>query len=251
MKNDQYWRQRFIELEKTQNKKSDKYLNILKEEYDKSLANIEKDIMSWYTRIADNNEISYVNAKKLLDKRELKEFKWTVEEYIEKGKKNAINQKWIKELENASARVHIDKLNAIKIQIQNELEHLYDKQNKGIENTLKQQYEDSYYKSSYTIQNGLGKYWNIQPLETNKIQKIINKPWTTDNKIFSDRIWKNKNELLHTLQKELTQATIRGDDIHKVTKKLEKDFSISKSKAGRLVMTESAFFSSCRTTRMF
>ena len=249
--NEEYWKKRFIELEKSQNEKSNKFLNTLKEEYNKSLAKIEKDMTNWYTRIAENNEVSYANAKKLLDKRDLKEFKWTVEEYIKKGKENAINQKWVKELENASARVHIDKLEAIKIQIQNELELLYTKQNKGIENLVKKQYQDNYYKSTYIIQNGLEKYWNIQALDTNKIQKVISNPWTTDNKTFSDRIWKNKDELLNTLQRELTQATIRGDDIHKVTKKLEKDFEVSKGKAGRLVMTESAFFSSAGQKECF
>lgn len=249
--NEEYWKQRFIELEKSQNKENEKYINTLKEEYNKSLAKIEKDITNWYTRLANNNEISYTSAKKLLDKKELKEFKWTVEEYIKKGKENAINQKWIKELENASAKVHIEELNAIKIQIQNELEHLYDKENKGIENLLKQQYEDTYYKSIYEIQKGLNKFEKIQKINTEKIEKIISKPWTTDNQTFSNRIWKHKDELLNTLQKELTQATIRGDDIHKVTKKIEKDFEVSKGKAGRLVMTESAFFSSAGQKECF
>ena len=84
--NEEYWKQRFIELEKSQNKENEKYINTLKEEYNKSLAKIEKDITNWYTRLANNNEISYTSAKKLLDKKELKEFKWTVEEYIKKGK---------------------------------------------------------------------------------------------------------------------------------------------------------------------
>ena len=249
--NSQYWKQRFIELENTQNKENDKYIDILKEEYNKSLLKIEKEITTWYTRLAENNGINYTNAKKLLNKKELQEFKWTIDEYIKKGKENAIDQRWMKELENASTKVHIDQLNAIKIQIKNELEHLYNRQSKEVKELVKQQYQDHYYKSSYMIQKGLGRYWNIQALDTNKIEKVITKPWTTDKQTFSDRIWKHKDELLNALQKELIQATIRGDDIHKVTKKIEKDFEVSKRKAGRLVMTESAFFSSCRTERMF
>lgn len=244
MKNSEYWQQRFALLEETQNKKSTEYLETLKEEYDKSLIRIEKDINNWYTRIADNNEISLSNAKELLSKKELKEFKWTVDEYIEKGKQNAIKQEWMKELENASAKVHIDKLNAIKIQIQNELEHLYNKEDKGIEELVKEQYKESFYKSAYEIQKGMEQYWNIRALDTNKIQKVINKPWTTDNQTFSDRIWKHKEELTTTLQKSLTQAIIRGDKIEQVTKTIKEQFNVSKRKAGRLVMTESAFFSS-------
>ncbi len=244
MKNNEYWQERFVLLEESQNKKSEEYLNILKEEYEKSLSKIEKDITNWYTRLADNNEMSLANAKKLLNKKELQEFKWNVEEYIQKGKENAVNQKWMQELENASTRVHIERLEAIKMQIQNELELLNVKQDKETTDLLKNQYENAYYKSAFEIQKGLEQYWNIQPLNTNQIDKIISKPWTTDNKTFSDRIWNNKENLLNTLQKDLTQATIRGDDIQNIINKIEKDFKVSKNRAGTLVMTESAFFSS-------
>ncbi len=244
MQNNRYWQQRFVLLEETQTKNAKDYLDILKEEYEKSLLQIKKDITNWYTRLADNNEISYANTKKLLNKKELKEFKWTVEEYIKKGKENAISQNWMKELENASARVHIEELETIKLQIQNELEQLYSKQDEGITNLAKQQYQNSYYKSTYEIQKGLDQYESIQAIDTKKIEKIISKPWTTDNKTFSDRIWNNKNELTKTLQTELTQATIRGDRIDKVIDTISKKFDVAKNKASRLVMTESAFFSS-------
>lgn len=244
MQNSVYWKNRFELLEETQNSVSEKYVEVLKEEYDKALVNIEKDITMWYTRIANNNEISYTKAKELLSKQELKEFKWTIKEYIQKGKENAINQKWIKELENASAKVHINRLEAIKIQIQNELEQLQHKQNKDTTELLKKQYKDAYYKSSYEIQKGMDKYWNIQALDNNRIEKIISKPWTTDNKTFSDRIWQKKEQLINTLQKDLTQATIRGEDLQKVINKISKDFKVSKNRAGTLIMTESAFFSS-------
>ncbi len=251
MKNNEYWQQRFTLLEESQNKISKEYLNILKEEYDRSLSKIEKDITNWYTRVAENNEISLANAKKLLNKKELQEFKWTVEEYVQKGKENAINQKWITELEDASAKVHIEKLEEIKIQIQNELEQLNVKQNKSITDLLKNQYKNAYYKSSFEIQRGLEQYWNIQPLDTGKINKIISKPWTTDNKTFSDRIWQNKESLLNTLQKDLVQSTVRGDNIQNIINKLKKDFKVSKNRAGALVMTESAFFSSAGQKECF
>lgn len=244
MTNSEYWNTRFISLENAQYKNTSKYIGVLKQEYDKSLIKIRKDISDWYTRLADNNEITYAAAKELLDKRELKEFKWTIEEYIQKGKQNAINQKWIKEIENASAKVHIDKLKAIEMQIQNELEHLYNKYSKETTEFIKQQYIESYYKSAYELQKGLEKFENVRKLDTNKIEKIIFKPWTTDNRTFSDRIWNNKEELLNTLQKELVQATSRGDALDDVITNISQKFNTTKKKAGRLVMTEAAFFSS-------
>lgn len=242
--NSEYWKQRFVELEEAQNKDIEKYLSDLRKEYNRSLLRIEKDITNWYARLAENNDLTLTGAKKLLDKKATKEFRWNVEEYIKKGKENGINQKWIKELENASARVHINRLEAIKIQIQNELEQLYNKQNKDMLKVETQQYQTAYYKSAYEIQSGMNKYWNIQALDTNKVERIISKPWTTDNRTFSDRIWLHKEALLNTLQKNLTQAIIRGESLDNIIKTISKDFYVSKGKAGRLVMTESAFFSS-------
>ncbi|EGT3851804.1 phage head morphogenesis protein, partial [Clostridioides difficile] len=107
MKHKDYWRKRFEQLEEAQNNKSVKYYLELEKQYKLAMTSIEKDILVWYNRFAQNEGISLLEVKKLLNKRELEEFKWSVEEYIKYGKENAINQKWMKELENASARVHI------------------------------------------------------------------------------------------------------------------------------------------------
>lgn len=244
MNNSEYWKQRFALQENALNNMSIKHINVLKEEYDKALIKIQKDITDWYTRLAENNEITYAGSKQILNKKELKEFRWTVEEYIKRGKENAINEKWIKELENASAKVHIEKLEAIQKQVQNELEYLYNKYNAQTIEIEKQQYSESYYRTTYEIQRGLNNFGNIRKLDTSKIEKIVSKPWTTDNRTFSDRIWSNKNELLNTLQRELVQATTRGDKLDDVIRSISERFDVSKRKAGRLVMTESAFFSS-------
>ncbi|MCE0643159.1 hypothetical protein LWE98_19730 [Clostridioides difficile] len=125
MKHKDYWRKRFEQLEEAQNNKSVKYYLELEKQYKLAMNSIEKDILAWYNRFAKNEGISLLEAKKLLNTRELEEFKWSVEEYIRHGKENAINQKWMKELENASARVHITRLEALKLQIQQQVEVLY------------------------------------------------------------------------------------------------------------------------------
>ncbi|HBH0589663.1 TPA: phage head morphogenesis protein, partial [Clostridioides difficile] len=125
MKHKDYWRKRFEQLEEAQNNKSVKYYLELEKQYKLAMNSIEKDMLAWYNRFAKNEGISLLEAKKLLNTRELEEFKWSVEEYIKYGKENAINQKWMKELENASARVHITRLEALKLQIQQQVEVLY------------------------------------------------------------------------------------------------------------------------------
>ena len=121
MKNSEYWLKRAQQLEDAQTKKNIEYFGgELERIYQKAIRDTEKDIARWYTRFARNNGITMAEAKKLLDSRELEEFKWTVEEYIDYGKKNAVSGEWMKQLENASARYHISRLEALKLQMQND-----------------------------------------------------------------------------------------------------------------------------------
>ncbi|HBF3289672.1 TPA: phage head morphogenesis protein, partial [Clostridioides difficile] len=145
MKHKDYWRKRFEQLEEAQNNKSVKYYLELEKQYKLAINSIEKDILAWYNRFAKNEGISLLEAKKLLNTRELEEFKWSVEEYIKYGKENAINQKWMKELENASARVHITRLEALKLQIQQQVEVLYGNELDGIDKLMRDIYTSGYY----------------------------------------------------------------------------------------------------------
>ncbi|TQX27944.1 phage head morphogenesis protein, partial [Clostridioides difficile] len=140
MKHKDYWRKRFEQLEEAQNNKSVKYYLELEKQYKLAINSIEKDVLAWYNRFAKNEGISLLEAKKLLNTRELEEFKWSVEEYIRHGKENAINQKWMKELENASARVHITRLEALKLQIQQQVEVLYGNELDGIDKLMRDIY---------------------------------------------------------------------------------------------------------------
>ncbi len=84
--------------------------------FDEALRDIDGQIEKWMYRIADNNKLSLADARKLLDADQLEEFRWSVDEYIKHGQENAINQQWMKQLENASAKYHISRLEALKVQ---------------------------------------------------------------------------------------------------------------------------------------
>ncbi|HBF3489355.1 TPA: minor capsid protein [Clostridioides difficile] len=245
MKHKDYWRKRFEQLEEAQNNKSVKYYLELEKQYKLAMNSIEKDILSWYNRFAKNEGISLLEAKKLLNTRELEEFKWSVEEYIRYGKENAINQKWMKELENASARVHITRLEALKLQIQQQVEVLYGNELDGIDKLMRDIYTSGYYHTAFNIQQGIGVGWSLMALDANRVNKIISKPWTSDGLNFSERIWgKHKPALINELHTKLTQSIIRGENPKVLVNEFSKKFNVSKSQARNLIMTESAFFAS-------
>ncbi|HBF7128042.1 TPA: minor capsid protein [Clostridioides difficile] len=245
MKHKDYWRKRFEQLEEAQNNKSVKYYFELEKQYKLAMNSVEKDILSWYNRFAESEGISLLEAKKLLNTRELEEFKWSVEEYIKYGKENAINQKWMKELENASARVHITRLEALKLQIQQQVEVLYGNELDGIDKLMRDIYTSGYYHTAFNVQQGVNVDWSLMSLDTNRINKIISKPWATDGLNFSERIWgKHRPALINELYTKLTQSIIRGENPKNLVNDFAKRFNVSKSQAKNLIMTESAFFAS-------
>lgn len=243
-KSREYWQKRFEALLEAQLSNAEEYSEELQTLFDLVMEELEKDIAVWYTRFADNNEVSLAEAKRMLKGSELAEFHWDVKKYIEYGEKNAIDGKWMKELENASARVHISRLESIKLQTRQKIEELYGKQFEDTDNLLKEIYQDSYYHTAFEIQQGFNVGYSMQSINAKQLEQVISKPWTADGATFSSRIWKAKDDLINTLHTELTQAIIRGDAPNKAIGTIAKKFNTSKGRAGRLVMTEAAFFAS-------
>lgn len=244
LKNNDYWKKRMELLEESQLKKGQAYVQDLEKQYRVASQNIEKEISTWYSRFAINNNITMAEAKKLLNTKELKEFKWNVKDYIKFGEENALNQQWMKELENASARVHVSRLEALKLQMQQQVEVLYGNQTDGLDKLLRNVYSEGYYHTAWEIQKGFNIGWDLHDLNSNQLDKLLSKPWTLDNKTFSDRLWGNKQQLVGSLQTQLSQSVIRGQSPDKAIKVISEQFNVDKKKAGRLVMTESAAFAS-------
>ena len=244
-----YWADRFVSEEERRDRDNRRYYSTIEKEYNKALAGLDKDIEYWLGRIAKNNDISLSGAKELLSKKELQEFKWTVEEYIQKGKENGVSGQWLKQLENASARVHIQRLEALKIQIQDRIENMYTTRDRSLEDYLCRVYKDTYYHTVFEIDKGIGSIQSsFNKLDDRKVSQIIHKPWATDGKDFSTRIWEDKANLVNTLHTGLTQSLIRGGNLDDVVNDISQ-FVSSKIKnkkyiASRLVTTESAAYAS-------
>ena len=250
-KNADYWKRRFEAMEDAGYQKSREYYERIQRAFDRAEQSIRADLERWYTRLAKNNHISLAEAKKLLGRDELAEFKWTVEDYIKAGEENALNQNWMKELENASARHHINYLNAMKIQIRQHAEELYARYESSLAKHLSDTFRDTYYHTAYEIETGLEVGSSLVQPDTRKIDTFINRPWAADGANFSDRIWTDKKKLVNSLNTELTQSIIRGEDPEKAIQSLSKTMGVSKNNAGRLIMTESAAVSSAAQKECF
>lgn len=244
MNNAEYWKLRFEQLEQAQNQKGVKAYADIERQYKEAQKQLEGQIARWYQRFATNNGISLAEARQYLKGADLKEFKWDVQEYIKYGQDNTLNSGWMKELENASAKYHISKLEALKVQTQHSLEVMYAKQFGTMHGALSDAFESGYYHTAYELQHGFNVGWDIAGLDQAQIEKVLAKPWAADGYNFSERIWGNKNKLISEVHNELSRNIMLGADPQKAIDSLAKKMNTSKNNAGRLVMTEEAYFSS-------
>lgn len=242
MKPEEYWARRMEDLNEAELKKGEEYIRVQNAEYDKAMARIKKETESWYARLAQNNEVSMAEARKLLKANELKEFHWTVEDYIKAGQENAVDQSWMKELENASAKVHITRLEELQLKIQQEVELLTARRAKQTPEVLGDIYKGGYYKGIYEVQRGVGVGIPFAKLDGKQLDTVLAKPWAPDGRNFSARIWGDRDKLLAELQSVLTQDLIRGEPSDKVISDFADRMGVSKRAAERLILTEAAFF---------
>ncbi|MCI9641258.1 MAG: minor capsid protein [Eubacterium sp.] len=244
MKSSEYWKKRFEELENASNAYGIATYRRIEPAFEQAQREIQKEIEAWYGRLAKNNSVSMQDARKLLSANELKEFHWDVNEYIKYGKENAINQQWMKELENASAKFHISRLEALKIRVQQAAEKAFGNELDYIDKMARKVYSDTYYHSIFEMQKGFNIGFEIGQIDERKLNKIIAKPWAADGRNFSDRIWQQKAQLVDELHTQLTRNCLLGKAPDDAIKTISNKFGVSKSQAGRLVMTEEAYFHS-------
>lgn len=244
MKSAEYWKKRFAMMENDRHLQSEDVAKELETHFERARIEIQDDIEKWYYRLAENNDISYRAAKEFLKADELKEFHWSLEEYIKYGKENAINQKWIKELENASAKVHINKLEALKIQTQQAAESVYQKVYGSTKKAMQQSYQDSYYHTAFEIAKGRGIGVQLGTLDKKAVENAVSKPWANDGASFSDRIWTQKEKMIQSLHSELTNCIIRGEHPEQAARLISKKLDVGTYQAKRLVYTESAALAS-------
>lgn len=232
-----YWEKRFELLQNEALRPADEYLLDLGEIYERTAQEIEQKMLYWTKRFADNNDLSMAEAKKILEAGELKEFHWTLEEYAKKAAKGSA---WAKEVENASARVHLSRLEAMRLDLKGVVESAVPEDLRWL---FEEVYERAYYGAGHEIARGFGTTFPMQKIDDKALDRVLRKPWTTDARTFSDRLWENKAKLIAELQDTLARGLILGTSQDKLIREMRDKMGTSYANARRIVRTESAFFS--------
>lgn len=240
-----YWIERMILLEELLHNLSEETIDEISKAYREAIREVEKDIAKWYTRYATENGISYAEAKKILSTRDLAEFKWDVNEYIKHAKENAVTGAWEKELERASVRVHVSRLEALLLQLQNAAENFIAKEHSLTDELLNGLYMEGYYRMLFEINKKYNIISSFNILDEKQVHSVLMNPWSADGVNFSKRIWGNhRAKLVSTLKHELTRQLIGLQSPKTTVNAILKRFNVARANAETLVYTEAAAIAS-------
>lgn len=230
-----YWKNRFIKSTKDVFDSDEEYVKEIFKIYESTIEDIDGEIFKLLSSMED---VSMAEAKKLLNKYEIRSFKSALNEF-RKASKGFISPNIEQELDIVSRRVRISRLQAMQVPMKSKVATLLNKEQKKLFAHLSNKFTSSYYKDLYELQRITG-YKNINSLSKDFVNNILNVSWTNDGENFSDRIWKRKDKLLNTLDTELRQGLITGKRPDEITKAISDKLEVSKSNAKRLVLTESS-----------
>lgn len=146
---------------------------------------------------------------------------------------NALLTKQNENKEVAIANLYkLDKYWKMQGQLKKELEKLGDKQAK----LLSKKFETTFFEV-YNSLNILGDF-EFTRIDREGAIKLINAIWCADGLDYSQRIWKNTNKLINTLNDGLVHCVITGKKTSELKKTLREEFGVSYSQANRIVQTE-------------
>ena len=240
MNNTDYWRERAIEAQKAQYNRIDKVSKDLADAWEKASRELEDEIAAWYSRFAAEQGMTLAEAHRTLDARSMKAFKMSLLDYWAKSWLDDTGR-WKKELEAASARARLTRLEALRLALRNKLWEVYGKTKDSIGQTLRETYTDEAYHDEYLRQQLEGKFSPMAQLPSAQVDEVLKKPWATDGSNWSDRIWASREKLSSQLQGELVRCLVKGESPVKAGKRIAERMGVGQRQAVRLVNTECTY----------
>ena len=232
LSNKSYWLKRSEELDKVATKTEKEVMKELSALYRDAFRSIEKEVNDFMMKYAVDHKLDYATVTQMLTPIDLAEYNEKIQELHAMYRDT--KSEYIKiEIERLKARSKITRLRALQDAINVELCKVTHEYQMTLEDTLIGLFSDQYTKACELM----GVMAPGIPREA--IIKIIEYPYA--GKMFSDRIWDNKDALVKYIQQDLTVGIIRGDSIQKMARQLKKDLKVLYYQAERLVRTETNY----------
>lgn len=230
--NANYWEKRALQNKLNIVENEEDYLKRIQGIYDKANRDIDNKLAVIYQRYAKENKMTLKEAYKKLPLAMEKEYKNDVMDYIAKARENSNNGKYSQYLLNQSLMHQHSVLDQMRTEYRNVIYNIDMEETGG--KFLEKIYANANYYEQYNDNNE-----NFARVDQNRIQNLLKENWSGGGN-FSESIWKNKEQLVNTLDDIVMKGLATGESFDKMSNELAKRMNTSASNAKRLIMTESA-----------
>ena len=232
LSNKSYWLKRSEELDKVAKKVEKEVMKELSALYREAFRSIEKEVNDFMMKHAEDHKLDYTTVTQMLTPIDLAEYNEKIQE-LHAMYRDTKSEHIKIEIDRLNARAKITRLQALQDAINVELTKVTHEYQMTLEDTLIGLFTDQYREVS-ELMGVMSPVINREAIKT-----IIEYPYA--GKMFSDRIWDNKDALVRHIHQNLTVGIIRGDSVQKMARQLKKDLNVLYYQAERLVRTETNY----------
>ena len=206
--NEEYWQKREAYKLKKGVKDLKKIEKELVKAYKEAMDNIGKEISNLFYKYADNNNLSYKDAQKLLNSNEYKEFKHDLKTYMKLIEETG-DEELLLELNTLAMKSRISRLEEMFYQCGKYINEVYESTNKRLQIAYSSTIKDNYYQTIFDMHKAIGVGVSFSYIDNDMIKEILAFPWS--GRHYSQRLWSNRIKLKNAMVEELTQMLIQGN----------------------------------------
>ena len=249
MKNDSYWENRAAWDMYHRMEDAEQTADLLAKVYRNSsmlLTHKAKDIFEKYMT---KHGVSETQAWNLLN---TMQDRTSMEEWLNALRNkdsDKTKQELLRELEAPAYRVRIERLQDLLQQVDRVMQEVYQQEQLFDTSFFQNLSEATYYRSIYNIQKRTGYGFSFSNISQKQISQVLSMNWSGSH--YSQRIWKNTQELSETLKQELLVSLLTGRTDRETSEVIMNRCGAGAMQARRLVRTESCFLSGELTARSY
>lgn len=223
-----YWRDRAKRIMEIEAKKDDEVIEEVRKIASSTMSDLANQIYSFYAKYAEAEGISVDEAKKKIQKTDIRDFEDRVAQYV---KNKDFSEKANKELKQYNTKMYVSRERMLLQQLSVIMTH----------GTAMTEVElDKYLKESVDreVERQSGVIGESVKLKLHHVRAIVNADF--HGQTWSERLWSNMDETRKQVLKTVQNSLLRGRHPNEFVPDLKKKLGVNTSDAKRLLITETA-----------
>lgn len=237
-RHDAYWKQRMDDILRYVDEVDIELFAELTELYGEFSRRVQKEVFAFYSKYAQENELTLQEAKKKLRGMDLSDYQANARRYLEDTRDNPELWRRLNEQYQSSQGLRLD---ALELELDYRIGQLNEQVTRRFDQYVRQVAGYAYQK----IVNDISRV----PINQPALEQVIMRPWNGYN--YSEAVWGNTHHLAEHLKKVFKNGFIRGLSAREIASDVRKQFDVAKHRAETLVRTEGTHIVNSATTQRY